>query len=913
MTRSYSDLFRLPDSYMTYDLLRLSGESLDNPGCCKGGTSIQHGTIDFLKMIQILDKAAFNLRVDAVFTDRDWNLSCTQYNSDGAALKKIRFEDLAWTGIGGGSGDDSPPYGVKGRVNKSADGRPGSGYFCFLAMGGASVGLALHLVQLAAYHADQVLSGKLRNLDQKRVACEWITSQALLAFQALVANLRIASDALLDETSIDGSSCYTLLAKFCDQHLYFRISFQALMARAQQHQGGEQVVVPGGPGTGSGRAARDVSVIAVLVAQILRALVQKKAVLAKNSLTPLLRGATRFASAAAPQRHQEERQLQPHEVAERCRAAKGFPLVKDVSRTDGELLTNAVRHFTRELPEGEQLTRWRNYSRDGPTVRWGRVPKLVHREDGREYSLDEFQIIVPPEEGLEEEAECDGGEKGPEPHEEALAEVAAKTLREELWVLLGALDRRLHLLEKRQWFDFVGDPSLHVQDDSLGRVTGEETVAGLGRRDRQVFAAQFSALRALLGEQIALGCEDTATARLRQLRGIAVGVEALRKRIDSQEQLRQALEGLPRVVAPGTGSAAWSAPEVEAQAGVTSPPLLLTQKMGISIQNVSKFVQLFRAGDCYGLGAVHEPIAMPYLVDGDGERLDPIRDFRYVFPGKASNADVPALRQNWRDLATIATHEATLSELEKTFLRFLGDTLIWRLFLGCGVCLAGQGVIHLQQNFLGDVAKAVNVETQDLVRGEAEEQIREHLQPSSAVHLLFAALFFSQSLLHCLAVAFVNYVAAARGADIFTAPQPDYFSRLRVLCWLRACVVAGMGLAFGWRISLVLAQVATVGAGGGEDGAGNKNVISLPRGRNANGDTSAAVENDKRKLGAELVSDLGIGQLLQIGGIFLFLATYLAEPPGCYGEALQELEERRRDHDVGSAGGRPGLTEPLLL
>lgn len=38
--------------------------------------------------------------------------------------------------------------------------------------------------------------------------------------------------------------------------------------------------------------------IAVLVAQILRALVQKKAVLAKNSLTPLLRGYVRLATTA---------------------------------------------------------------------------------------------------------------------------------------------------------------------------------------------------------------------------------------------------------------------------------------------------------------------------------------------------------------------------------------------------------------------------------------------------------------------------------------------------------------------------------------------------------------------------------------------------------------------------------------
>eukprot|EP00392_Amoebophrya_sp_AT5.2_P001790 g1795.t1 len=302
----------------------------------------------------------------------------------------------------------------------------------------------------------------------------------------------------------------------------------------------------------------------------------------------ILHSATRFASAAAPQPHQEERQRQPHEeVAERCRAFKGFPLVKDVSRpgrTDGGLLKNgllknAVLPFTRELPEGEQLTS-------------KRAPKLVDRVYGREYSLDEFQIIVPPEEGLEEEApECDGGEKGPQPHEEALAEMVGNTLREELWVLqLGALDRRLHLLEKRQWLDFVGDPSLNVRDDSLGRVTGEETVAGLRRRDRQVFAAQFSALRALLGEQIALGYEDTETARLLQLRELAVGVEALRKRIDLQEQL-QALEGLPRVVA-GTDSPVLSAPEVEAQETVVSDLLRDVQETEARVAKAGRDVLL---------------------------------------------------------------------------------------------------------------------------------------------------------------------------------------------------------------------------------------------------------------------------------------------------------------------------------
>eukprot|EP00392_Amoebophrya_sp_AT5.2_P018247 g18752.t1 len=268
--------------------------------------------------------------------------------------------------------------------------------------------------------------------------------------------------------------------------------------------------------------------------------------------------ATRFASTAAPHHHQEERHsFQPHEVGERCRAAKAFPLVKDVSRTDGGLLKNAVLHFASELPEGEQLTA-------------ERAPKLVDREYRREYSLDEFEIIVPPE-------EQDGGEKEPQPHEEALAEMAGKTLREELWVLLGALDRRLHLLEGWKWFDFRNVLWTHRHhwlggSDSIGReMTGEEVDAG------HMFPAQFAALRALLGEQIAVGYEDTAAARLRQLRGLAVGVEALSKRIDLQEQL-QALEALPRVnVGSTTGTGA--------SAIMMATLQLLTHKVGISREN----------------------------------------------------------------------------------------------------------------------------------------------------------------------------------------------------------------------------------------------------------------------------------------------------------------------------------------
>eukprot|EP00392_Amoebophrya_sp_AT5.2_P018246 g18751.t1 len=359
--------------------------------------------------------------------------------------------------------------------------------------------------------------------------------------------------------------------------------------------------------------------------------------------------ATRFGSAAAPhhQHHQEERQLQPHEVAEWCRAAKGFPQVKDISRTDGGLLKSAVLHFTREweLPEGAQLTTgW--YFFDERTA--AGAPRLVDREYGREYLLDEFQIIVPfqvpledAQEPVAEVPEGDDAELSaamaemhlqPQPHEEAVAEMAAKrkTLREELWVLVGALDRRLHLLERREWFVWKKDGIL-------------ETVAGL------VFPAQVAALRALLGEQIALGYEDTAAARLRQLRGLAVGVEALSKRIDLQEQL-QALEGLPRMHA-GSGLHQYAAGE---------PPLLLTQKMGISRENVSKFIQPAHRFVFAPNAMPRFDDALPYLMDPVSGKSLSVADFRYLYSGKASGVLFPG---SYLTPAGSADHQTVVADL----------------------------------------------------------------------------------------------------------------------------------------------------------------------------------------------------------------------------------------------------------
>ncbi|CAD7946767.1 unnamed protein product [Amoebophrya sp. A120] len=377
MTRSYSDLFRLPDSYMGYDILRLHGESLDALGCCKSGTGVQYGTMDFLKMVASLDRTAMNLTVTDQFTDRDWKLSCAQVDSNASHLTDIRYADLFAKGsqfasatqvLGERTGavvDETArsstmsqvPGGVETNTKSSSStSRP------------KSVGLALHLCQLAAIFADRVLSGHTKDSQEQRVASEWIVSQALLAFQALCANLRTCSWELLDEVcavcilpssrSRGGGpgpsscnscpiNCALLLAKFCDQHLYFRLAFQALVARKQQdprqllppvldlfgedevflamqpagadeHQGtsgataqmnSDIVVASGGEiNTTTNPSPQLVPahdqqprrqtplalsteelVVHTLTSQMLRALAQQKTTLAKNSLTPLLR------------------------------------------------------------------------------------------------------------------------------------------------------------------------------------------------------------------------------------------------------------------------------------------------------------------------------------------------------------------------------------------------------------------------------------------------------------------------------------------------------------------------------------------------------------------------------------------------------------------------------------------------
>ncbi|CAD7964909.1 unnamed protein product, partial [Amoebophrya sp. A25] len=265
------------------------------------------------------------------YTDRDWHLSCTQYNGNAQQLYEARFPDVAMMSNSSTSlaATSRPSWAASASSSTQPnEGKRGPDF----SDGNNTIPLVLHLCQLAAQHAHILLQGaakrlvpdsgeqKARNLPNLsattvsptstsvvKTAREWIISQALLALQALLGTLRSATfeDLSLDVAGEhDGLRCHELLARFCDQHLYFRLAFQALISKTRR-VGRSCISIKGNITSGHGLGQKEVedgssslgavalSVCESLAGEILCALLQDRAQMAKNSLTPLLRAFVR--------------------------------------------------------------------------------------------------------------------------------------------------------------------------------------------------------------------------------------------------------------------------------------------------------------------------------------------------------------------------------------------------------------------------------------------------------------------------------------------------------------------------------------------------------------------------------------------------------------------------------------------
>ncbi|CAD7959134.1 unnamed protein product [Amoebophrya sp. A25] len=183
------------------------------------------------------------------FCDRDWLLACAQ--TDESVLEAARFGSLG--------GDSS--------TSTSSD----------------VVSVGVHLNQVASIFAERILTVSASRVEAHhvRLVYEWAVSNALLAIQALASSLRRPSAI----ARILPLQCFDLLSRFCDQHLAFRLAFQSLLAAritctdvTDIHDDDEESV---------GTKQR---VCGHLSRQIVRALAMRYDSLAKQSLTPLLKG-----------------------------------------------------------------------------------------------------------------------------------------------------------------------------------------------------------------------------------------------------------------------------------------------------------------------------------------------------------------------------------------------------------------------------------------------------------------------------------------------------------------------------------------------------------------------------------------------------------------------------------------------
>ncbi|CAD7946853.1 unnamed protein product [Amoebophrya sp. A120] len=340
-------------------------------------------------------------------------------------------------------------------------------------------------------------------------------------------------------------------------------------------------------------------------------------------------------------------------------------------------------------------------------------------------------------------------------------------------------------------------------------------------------------------------------------------------------------------------------------------------------------------------------------------------------------SEASTLRRNWEDVAQIAaadgdppgelrgaaTSSATffqrLARLRCKFFLFVRDyKILARFFLGSGIGLAGQGLVHLQQNFffvtetIFETEIALATAARLIPSGKTvvpaaapastppPEPLRavhdgsspdDGIELRSFVHLLFAAFFFTQSLAHCLLFTIVQaqavLVAGGSGVnwkrnedrpirtsarsgmdnlerDQHRQPVDNLAQKLlellsqrrkiRSTLYARLLIVFGMALAFVIRAGMLLEFVLGFGFDARNYYARTTSQMSTSTEQQATSSSDGAALSTERsaaRFGADtIITYIGVGQLSQIFFIFLFLASYIFDEPGCYKCLSREVE-----------------------